>query len=229
MTGERYRRFGKRLLDVAVSLIALVVLVPVMLVVAALVAVCLGRPVIFRQERPGAHGRPFELVKVRTMTDARDDHGNLRPDDERLTRFGRFLRSMSLDELPELLNVLRGEMSLVGPRPLLPAYLDLYSPQQARRHDVRPGLTGLAQVNGRNAVDWPSRFELDVWYVDNHTLWLDVQILARTAYAVLRQDGVNEPGCATMTEFRGNGSPPAPAVPEASSAALPSPERARSA
>jgi sugar transferase EpsL len=210
MTAHLYRRFGKRLLDVTVALVALVVLTPVALVVGAVVALRLGRPVHFRQDRPGAHGRPFELIKFRTMTDARDRHGNLRPDGERLGRLGRFLRSTSLDEIPELFNVLRGDMSLVGPRPLLMCYLDRYSPDQARRHEVKPGLTGWAQVNGRNAVDWQSRFDLDVWYVDNLSFRLDMRIIAMTIAAVARRDGINEPGRATMTEFTGNGSYPAP-------------------
>ena len=185
---------------------ALVVLAPVALVVGAVVAMRLGRPILFRHERPGEGARPFHLVKFRTMTDARDDDGNLRPDHERLTRTGRLLRSTSLDELPELVNVLRGDMSLVGPRPLLMCYLDRYSAGQARRHEVKPGLTGWAQVNGRNSVDWQSRFDLDVWYVDNVSFGLDLRILARTIAAVVRREGINEPGRATMTEFTGNGS-----------------------
>jgi sugar transferase EpsL len=208
MTEKLYRRFGKRALDFGIALVALVLLSPVLLIVAGLVAARMGRPVFFRQERPGAHGHPFHLIKFRTMTDARDADGHLRPDAERLTRFGRFLRTTSLDELPELLNVLRGEMSLVGPRPLLMRYVDRYSSHQARRHEVKPGLTGWAQVNGRNAVDWQSRFDLDVWYVDNLSLSLDAMILARTVRGVLRGDGINEPGRATMTEFAGNGSHP---------------------
>ncbi|HEX6418411.1 MAG TPA: sugar transferase [Acidimicrobiales bacterium] len=214
MTEHLYRGVGKRVLDVAVALLAIVLLAPVLLIVAGLVAMFLGRPVFFRQERPGLRGRPFQLVKFRTMTDARDADGHLRPDVERLTRLGRFLRRTSLDELPELFNVLRGEMSLVGPRPLLMRYVDRYSPLQARRHEVKPGLTGWAQVNGRNAVDWQSRFDLDVWYVDNLSLGLDVRILARTVSGVLRGDGVNEPGGATMTEFAGNGLHPAQLEPE---------------
>jgi sugar transferase EpsL len=218
MTEHLYSRFGKRGLDIAVALLALIVFAPALMIVAGLVAMRTGRPVFFRQERPGLYGRPFHLVKFRTMTDARDADGHLRPDAERMTRLGRFLRRTSLDELPELLNVLRGEMSLVGPRPLLMRYVDRYSPRQARRHEVRPGLTGWAQVNGRNAVDWQCRFDLDVWYVDNLSLWLDVRILARTVYGVLRGDGVNEPGGATMTEFVGNGSHPPRLEPEHASA-----------
>jgi sugar transferase EpsL len=210
MTGDLYRTFGKRLLDATIAALLLVVLAPLMLVVAGLVAVYLGRPVFFQQERPGVHGRPFRLIKFRTMTEARDVDGDLRPDAERLTRFGRALRSTSLDELPELLNVLRGEMSLVGPRPLLMSYLERYSPDQARRHEVKPGLTGWAQVNGRNAVDWHSRFHLDRWYVDNVSLWLDVRIVARTIHAVVRREGISEQGGATMTEFFGNGTGPYP-------------------
>lgn len=203
--GQLYRRFGKRLLDVVVAAVALAVLAPVLIVVAGLVAILLGRPILFRQERPGVHGRPFDLVKFRTMTDACDAHGNLLDDAARLTPFGRFLRSTSLDEIPELINVLRGDMSLVGPRPLLTAYLPLYSPRQARRHEVKPGLTGWAQANGRNEIDWASRFEMDVWYVDNVSLSLDLKIMARTLSAVLRQEGISEPGNVTMTEFAGNG------------------------
>jgi lipopolysaccharide/colanic/teichoic acid biosynthesis glycosyltransferase len=228
MAENLYRRYGKRALDIGVAVVALVVLAPVLLIVAGLVAMRMGRPVLFLQERPGAHGRPFHLVKFRPMTDARHADGRLRPDAERLTRVGRFLRTTSLDELPELLNVLRGDMSLVGPRPLLTRYLERYSPQQARRHEVKPGLTGWAQVNGRNTVDWQSRFRLDVWYVDNLSLWLDVRILARTFHSVIRGHGINEPGRATMTEFAGNGSHPAGLAPEPVSAATPR-EHVRSA
>ncbi len=196
-----YVRVGKRVFDVLAAGVALILLAPVYVIVALLVAVRLGRPVLFRQLRPGLRGRPFRLVKFRTMTDARDAEGNLLPDDVRLTRFGRFLRSTSLDELPELWNVLRGDMSLVGPRPLLMSYLERYTPEQARRHEVRPGLTGWAQVNGRNRLGWDDRFAHDVWYVDRVGLWLDLKILAATVAAVARRDGISAEGNATMPEF----------------------------
>lgn len=197
------RRVGKRLFDVIASAVLLIVLSPLMLVIAALVWVNLGTPVIFKQVRPGLHGRPFTLYKFRTMTDARDENGRLLPDEQRLTKFGRFLRSTSLDELPELFNVLKGDMSLVGPRPLLMEYLPLYTPEQARRHEVRPGITGWAQVNGRNAISWEEKFKYDVWYVDNWSLWLDLKILFMTIVAVLRRNGISAEGHATMPVFRG--------------------------
>ncbi len=203
-----YRSFGKRLFDLAVALPLLLLFSPILLLLIVLVRVRLGAPVFFRQQRPGLRGRPFMLVKFRTMTDARDAQGNLLPDAVRLTRFGRFLRKSSLDELPELWNVVRGHMSLVGPRPLLMAYLPLYSPQQARRHEVRPGITGWAQVNGRNTVDWPARFALDVWYVDNLSFGLDLRTLLKTVTVTLRSEGISQEGQATMEPFRGN---PAPA------------------
>ena len=193
----------KRLLDVAIAGGGLLVGWPVIALVAVLVRWRLGSPVLFRQERVGYRGRPFELTKFRTMTDDRAPDGSLLPDEVRLTALGRFLRSTSLDELPELLHVLRGEMSLVGPRPLPAAYLDRYSARQARRHDVLPGLTGWAQVNGRNSTGWAERLEMDVWYVDNRSLWLDLRILCRTIAVVLRRQGVSEDGHATMTEFLG--------------------------
>lgn len=193
----------KRAFDlVAASLVGLIAS-PLLLVVAALVRINLGSPVLFTQLRPGLHGKPFRLVKFRTMVDRLDQDGHLLPDGERLTRFGRLLRSSSLDELPELWNVITGDMSLVGPRPLLMEYLSRYSPEQARRHDVRPGITGWAQVNGRNAVEWEQRFALDVWYVDNQSLWLDLQIIARTIIDVVARRGISEPGKATMTKFTG--------------------------
>lgn len=197
----------KRFLDIVVSLAALIILSPVLLLVAILVARNLGRPVLFKQVRPGLQGKPFTILKFRTMRDATDEHGNRLPDSERLTPFGRRLRSTSLDELPELINVLRGDMSLVGPRPLIMAYLDRYSERQARRNEVRPGITGWAQVNGRNAVGWDERFEMDVWYVDNHSLWLDMKILWLTVLTVLRRDGVSAEGHATMPEFMGEAEP----------------------
>ena len=164
----------------------------------------MGRPVLFRQIRPGLNARPFQLIKFRTMTDERDGDGRLRPDAERLPAFGQFLRSTSLDELPELWNVIKGGMSLVGPRPLLMEYLELYNDEQARRHEVRPGITGWAQVNGRNALTWEDKFKLDIWYVDHQSLWLDIRILLMTLAKVLRREGVSHAGHATMEKFRGN-------------------------
>ena len=164
----------------------------------------MGAPIFFRQLRPGRHGKPFTMVKFRTMTDARDASGALLPDADRLTAFGKFLRATSLDELPELWNVVKGEMSLVGPRPLLMQYLDRYTPEQARRHAVRPGVTGWAQVNGRNAISWEQKFALDVWYADNLSFWLDLKILWLTVRKVLRSEGVSQAGQATMEEFRGS-------------------------
>lgn len=199
-----YRGWGKRLLDLLISLPALVLLSPVFCILILAVRVKLGAPGLFLQERPGRHGRTFAIVKLRTMTDARDADGHLLPDAERLTRFGRLLRRASLDELPELWNVLKGDMSLVGPRPLLAQYLPLYSPEQARRHDVRPGITGWAQVNGRNSLTWNQRFQLDVWYVDNHSLTLDLRILLSTMVKVIRREGISADLHASMPEFRGN-------------------------
>jgi len=193
----------KRAFDVAAAAVGLVVLSPVLAGVALAVRLRLGAPVLFRQERPGLHGRPFTMLKFRTMTDARDAAGRLLPDAERLTPLGRLLRSTSLDELPELWNVLRGDMSLVGPRPLLVRYLDRYTPEQARRHEVRPGLTGWAQVNGRNALTWEEKFALDVWYVDHASLALDLKILLLTLRRVLAREGISAAGEATMPEFTG--------------------------
>lgn len=194
---------AKRVLDILGAGIGLLLLSPVLLVVSLLILRQMGRPVFFRQIRPGLHGRPFGMVKFRTMRDALDAEGNPLPDSERLTRLGRFLRSSSLDELPELWNVLRGEMSLVGPRPLLMEYLPLYSPIQARRHEVRPGVTGWAQVNGRNAITWDEKFALDVWYVDNQSLWLDLRIIGLTIRKVLTREGISAAGEATMPKFEG--------------------------
>lgn len=193
----------KRLVDIVVSTTALAVLSPVLAVTALLVRVRLGSPVLFRQVRPGLNEKPFGLIKFRSMTDARDAHGGLLPDAQRLPPFGRWLRATSLDELPELWNVLCGEMSLVGPRPLLMQYLPLYSPEQRRRHEVRPGLTGLAQVEGRNALTWDEKFAADVRYVDRQSLWLDLTILTRTALLIVRRDGISAPGEATMPPFTG--------------------------
>ena len=193
----------KRTFDILVSLAALLLLWPVLLVLAVLVRVKLGPPALFRQQRPGLHGQPFTMLKFRTMTDARDVQGNLLPDAERLPSFGRRLRSTSLDELPELINVLAGDMSLVGPRPLLMRYLDRYTPEQMRRHEVRPGITGWAQVNGRNAITWDQKFALDIWYVDHQSLRLDLRILWLTVRNVLRREGISQAGEATMEEFFG--------------------------
>lgn len=193
----------KRLLDVTVAGIALLCLLPLLLLLALAVRLALGKPVLFRQRRPGLGGRPFLLIKFRTMRDAVDGDGRSLRDEERLTAFGRFLRSTSLDELPELWNVLRGDMSLVGPRPLLMHYLERYTPEQARRHEVRPGLTGWAQINGRNALGWEEKFRLDVWYVDNRSLWLDIRIIVRTIGKILGRHGISAEGAATMPEFMG--------------------------
>ncbi|MGQ0715200.1 MAG: sugar transferase [Gemmatimonadaceae bacterium] len=199
---------GKRLLDVVLVLLAAPVWVPLLALVALLVRLKLGSPLFFTQERPGRNDRPFPLVKLRTMTDARDTSGALRPDAERLTSFGRVLRSTSLDELPELWSVLRGDMSLVGPRPLLTRYLPRYSDRHRRRHEVRPGITGLAQVSGRNAITWTQKLDLDVEYVEQCSLGLDVRILLRTLYAVVRREGITAEGAATMPEFTGYDQPP---------------------
>ena len=195
---------SKRLFDIITALIGLIVLSPVILLTAILVRIFLGTPILFRQQRPGYKERPFFIYKFRTMTDRLSADGNLLPDSERLTPFGHCLRSLSLDELPELFNILRGEMSFVGPRPLLMQYLPLYSPEQARRHDVLPGLTGWAQVNGRNAADWPTRFKLDVWYVDHWSFWLDIKIILMTFGKVFKRAGVNQEGQATVEYFTGN-------------------------
>jgi len=194
----------KRLFDLVSASLALLLLFPVLLLVAWLVHRRLGSPVLFRQVRPGLHGKPFEMVKFRTMRDAVDTEGNALPDAERLTPFGRFLRSTSLDELPELWNVIKGDMSLVGPRPLLMEYLSLYSAEQARRHEVRPGITGWAQVNGRNAVSWPEKFALDIWYVDNRSLLLDIRILFLTIKKVFVREGISAEGEATASRFTGD-------------------------
>jgi lipopolysaccharide/colanic/teichoic acid biosynthesis glycosyltransferase len=199
-----YRRWGKRSLDVCLAALAGGLLSPVWLVVAGLVRMKLGTPVLFRQWRPGLYSQPFTIYKFRTMLDAYDANGQPLPDAERLTAFGRFLRSTSLDELPELLNVLKGEMSLVGPRPLLMQYLDHYTPEQARRHEVQPGITGLAQINGRNAITWERKFELDVWYVDHASFRLDVKIIALTIWKTLKREGISEPGQATVEYFKWN-------------------------
>jgi sugar transferase EpsL len=200
---EVYWRFGKRLFDLTLTVPALLLLSPVMAVVAMLVRFKLGAPVLFRHQRPGIGGRPFILLKFRTMTDAHDANGELLPDEQRITRFGQELRRTSLDELPELINVLRGEMSLVGPRPLLMSYLNRYTREQMRRHDVLPGITGLAQVSGRNNLSWEKKFALDVWYVDHCSLWLDIKVLALTIRAVLGGEGVSAPGFLSAPVFQG--------------------------
>jgi lipopolysaccharide/colanic/teichoic acid biosynthesis glycosyltransferase len=194
----------KRIIDLVFSLFALVMLSPLLLILAIVIRLRLGGPVLFQQERPGRAGQPFLLVKFRTMTDERDNAGEPLPDSERLPSFGRLLRATSLDELPELWNVLKGDMSLVGPRPLLMEYLDLYTAEQFRRHDVRPGITGWAQVNGRNALSWEDRFALDVWYVENQSLWLDVKILLMTLVKVVKREGVAQQGHVTMEPFKGS-------------------------
>jgi lipopolysaccharide/colanic/teichoic acid biosynthesis glycosyltransferase len=193
-----------RLLDLLSALIGIVVLSPLFLCLALMIRIKLGSPVLFCQVRPGLAGRPFEMVKFRTMTDERNHNGDLLPDAQRLTGFGRFLRAASLDELPELWNVLKGDMSLVGPRPLLMEYLPLYTPEQARRHEVRPGITGWAQINGRNALNWDERLKLDVWYVDHRSFWLDLTILFKTVRKVVLLEGIHAAGEATMSKFTGN-------------------------
>ena len=193
----------KRAFDIAASASALVVLSPVLAITAYKVKKELGSPVLFRQTRPGLHGKPFEMIKFRTMKDALDKNGNVLPDSERLTEFGKKLRASSLDELPELWNVLKGDMSLVGPRPLLMEYLPLYNTEQAKRHNVRPGVTGYAQVNGRNSLSWEDKFKLDTWYVEHQSLWLDMKILLKTVKKVIIKDGISAEGEATMTKFTG--------------------------
>ena len=193
----------KRLLDIIIASIALIMLSPLYAFVAYKVKKNLGSPVLFRQVRPGLHGKPFEMIKFRTMKDAVDEQGNPLPDSERLTPFGQMLRSTSLDEMPELWNVIKGDMSIVGPRPLLMEYLPLYSPEQAKRHDVRPGMTGHAQVNGRNAIGWEEKFKLDTWYVENRSTWLDFKIMFKTVHKVLAKDDISAEGEATMTKFTG--------------------------
>jgi len=193
----------KRLFDSIAVFCSVLVLSPLLVVLFLLARVMHGSPVLFRQERPGLRGSPFILYKFRTMNDNRDRHGRILPDANRLTSFGRFLRASSLDELPELWNVIRGDMSLVGPRPLLMQYLDRYTPAQARRHEVKPGITGWAQVNGRNAITWEEKFKLDVWYVENRSLCLDVKIIFMTILKIIKREGISQPGQATMEEFKG--------------------------
>jgi len=195
---------SKRLFDLIAVILGLILLSPFILLTALSVRIFLGSPIFFRQQRPGYKGKTFFIYKFRTMTSASDSAGNLLPDAQRLTRLGRFLRALSLDELPELFNILRGEMSLVGPRPLLMEYLPRYSPEQMRRHDVYPGLTGWAQVNGRNAITWQDKFHYDVWYVDNWSFWLDIKIILLTLWKVIKREGISQPGQATTEYFMGN-------------------------
>ncbi|MFW5993127.1 MAG: sugar transferase [Desulfohalobiaceae bacterium] len=199
-----YTRYGKRMCDLALAVPGLVTISPFLAAIALLVRIKLGSPILFRQERPGLNGTPFTMYKFRTMTDDRDAEGELLLDEKRLSRFGRFLRSTSMDELPELLNVLKGDMSIVGPRPLLMQYLERYTPKQARRHEAKPGITGWAQVNGRNAITWEEKFGMDVWYVDNQGLLLDAKILALTLIKALRREGISQAGQATAEEFKGS-------------------------
>lgn len=195
----------KRTFDIIVSLLTLVILSPIICVTALLIRFRIGSPVIFKQQRPGLKETPFHVFKFRSMTDEQDANGELLPDDIRLTSFGNVVRKLSLDELPQLVNVLKGEMSFVGPRPLLMEYLPLYNERQARRHDTRPGITGWAQVNGRNAISWEEKFELDIWYVENRTVWLDIKILFMTVFKVFKSEGISQDGQATMTKFEGRG------------------------
>lgn len=199
-----YRLFFKRFLDFILSLLAIIVLSPILLVVAILVRIKLGRPVLFNQERPGKNEKIFKLYKFRTMTNERDADGNLLPDEIRLTKFGKFLRSTSLDELPELINIIKGDMSIVGPRPLLVRYLPLYNKKQKHRHDVRPGFTGYAQVNGRNTISWEEKFDLDVYYVNHISFFMDIKIILKTVKTVLFREGITSETSVTMEEFRGN-------------------------
>jgi sugar transferase EpsL len=204
MERSEYRHLGKRLFDLLLTLPTLVILAPFLGFMALLVRAGLGAPVLFSQQRPGLDGKPFTVYKFRTMTDARDKDGKSLPDEKRLTGLGRFLRSSSLDELPELFNVLKGDMSIVGPRPLLMQYLDRYTPEQARRHGVKPGITGWAQINGRNAITWEEKFKLDVWYVDNMSFWLDLRIIVLTIWKILKREGISQPGHTTAQEYMGS-------------------------
>lgn len=197
--------FAKRYFDFHLAILALFVFSPLMILITLLIRLTMGKPVFFCQVRPGHYGRPFEIYKFRTMANCYDDHGNSLPDCDRLTLLGKLLRSSSLDELPELFNIIKGDMSLVGPRPLLMQYLVRYTSEQARRHEVKPGITGWAQINGRNAITWEQKFEYDVWYVDNQTLWLDLKILALTIWKILKREGISQPGQATAEEFKGSG------------------------
>jgi len=194
----------KRLFDLTAAVTSVILLTPIFVLIGFFIRIRIGSPVLFKQIRPGFHGRPFTIYKFRTMTGERDEDGNLLPDEKRLTRLGRFLRKSSMDELPELFNVIKGDMSIVGPRPLLMQYLDRYTSEQARRHEVKPGITGWAQVNGRNAIGWEDKFKLDVWYVDNWSAWLDVKIVLMTVWQVLKREGISQTGHATAREFLGS-------------------------
>ncbi|OEH85514.1 sugar transferase [Desulfuribacillus stibiiarsenatis] len=194
----------KRLFDMIAALCLLIVLAPIILLTAIIIRITIGSPVVFKQQRPGLRGKPFFIYKFRTMTDECDSEGNLLPDEKRLTQYGKIIRKISLDELPQLWNVLKGELSLVGPRPLLMEYLDKYTPEQARRHDVKPGITGWAQVNGRNAISWEEKFKLDVWYVDHYSFILDIKILCLTVWKVIKKDGITHQGHASMSKFEGS-------------------------
>jgi sugar transferase EpsL len=194
---------GKRLSDIIIAILGIILLSPLIILIGMFIYFIIGTPVLFRQVRPGLHGSPFVIYKFRTMASILDENKNLLPDADRLTMFGRFLRIFSLDELPEFFNVLKGDMSIVGPRPLLMEYLMLYSPEQSKRHDVKPGITGWAQINGRNAITWEEKFLLDVWYVDNRSFWLDAKIMLITIWKIFMREGVNQPGHATMKEFKG--------------------------
>ncbi|RIU95075.1 sugar transferase [Oceanobacillus picturae] len=196
----------KRIFDLIVSLAVLIIFSIIIAITAIIVRAKLGSSILFKQQRPGLHGKPFYVYKFRTMTDEKDANGELLPDYVRLTKTGKVIRKLSLDELPQLFNVLKGDISLVGPRPLLMEYLDLYTQEQARRHEVKPGITGWAQVNGRNAISWEDKFELDVWYVDNRSFWLDIKILFLTVLKVFKSEGINQDGQATMTKFKGSNS-----------------------
>ncbi len=200
---KKYSKIVKSVFERVVCAIALILFSPLMLVVAIAIYISIGKPIVFTQPRPGQDGRIFTFYKFRTMSDRRDSQGNLLPDEERLTAIGQFLRKSSLDELPQLWNVLKGDMSFVGPRPLLVKYLDRYTTEQARRHEVKPGITGLAQVKGRNAISWDQKFQLDVWYVDHWSLWLDLKILFLTVFKVVQQEGINQEGYVTSEEFKG--------------------------
>lgn len=199
-----YTKYGKRCMDFILGLIALVILSPVIITTGILVRFKLGSPVIFQQNRPGYNGKVFKLIKFRSMTDEKDEEGNLLSDEVRLTSFGKKLRSTSLDELPEIWNIVKGDMSIVGPRPLLVQYLPLYNEKQKHRHDIRPGFTGYAQVNGRNSISWEEKFDLDVWYVQNVSLWLDILIILQTVKIVIKRDGISSQNTVTMEAFRGS-------------------------
>jgi lipopolysaccharide/colanic/teichoic acid biosynthesis glycosyltransferase len=199
-----YKKYLKRVLDFLIALLGLIILLPLCIIILPVVSISNGGPVFFCQTRPGLNGRMFKLIKIKTMTDKRDSFGKILPDNSRLTNFGRLLRSLSIDELPQLINILRGDMSLVGPRPLLTEYMPLYNAFQERRHEIRPGITGWAQVNGRNKLSWKEKFELDIWYVDNISLILDIKILLMTFSKVLKREGINSGAVVTMGKFTGN-------------------------